>query len=265
MNLSVLQTHIPDDVWAAALRPLPGTQLLPAGDWLRVDEGYAAQMALRDKLIAERPDDVHQMLPEAIAAAGECLDEIIGCLKHAAGYEVGTDTIRRPDGLDVPIDHELPLRTIGRLIQEDVCLMQHGLGGHVLTGAVLCFPASWTLSEKIGRPLAAIHRPVARYDVDITKRVQRLFDALPVDRPLWRANALLYEEPRLFTPRSESDDTPHFSGTGRYLRSERQVLLRLPETKAIVFTIHTYLMERSRLTVEQAKNLPRVAARAAER
>jgi len=80
---------------------------------------------------------------------------------------------------------------------------------------------------------------VARYDADIAKRAQRMFDVLRPDQPLWRANALLYEEPELFSPRSERDDTPHFLGQGSYFRSERQVLRRLPVTGAIVFTIHT--------------------------
>lgn len=257
-----MQKLIPDEVWAAAQRPLPGIQPLRSNDWLRVDDAFAAQMAVRDKLIAERFDEVHHMLPEASEAASECLDMIVGCLTSSPGYEVGADTIRRPDGVEVAIDRELPLKTIGRLIQEDVCLMQPGKDGHVLTGAVLCFPASWTLSEKIGKALPGIHRPIQNYDTDLAKRVQRLFDALRVDQPLWRANTLLYEKPDLFAPRSESDSTPHTTAHGRYLRSERQVLLRLPETSAIVFSIHTYLIERSRLTGEQLKDVAQVEARA---
>ena len=263
--MRVVQDHIPNDVWAAAGRSLPGTQPLGSDDWLRVDDAFAGQMAVRDRLIAGQFDDVHQMLPEAYAAACECLDMVVGLLRQSAGYDVGREAIRRPDGVEVPIDRELPLRTIGRLVQEDVCLMQAGADGHVLSGAVLCFPASWTLSEKIGRPLTGIHRPVTRYDEGIAKRVQRLFDALRTDQPLWRANALLYESPELFAPRSEADDTPHLSGQGRYIRSERQVLRRLPASGAIVFTIHTYMIERARLTPEQAKAFPMIEAKSVER
>jgi hypothetical protein len=39
-----------------------------------------------------------------------------------------------------------------------------GLRTPSLTAAILCFPASWTLAEKLGRPLGAIHGPVAGYD-----------------------------------------------------------------------------------------------------
>ncbi|MEK6215967.1 MAG: DUF3445 domain-containing protein [Boseongicola sp.] len=262
METPALQKLIPDEVWQAGQRPLPGIQPLGSGDWLRVDDAFAAQMALRDKLITERSDDVYQMLPQALDAACECLDKIIGCLRKSEGYDVGTDAIGRPDGVEVPIDRKLPFRTIGRLIQEDVCLMQPSEDGHVLTGAVLCFPASWTLSEKIGRALPGIHKPIETYDASLGKRVQRMFSALRVDQPLWRANALLYEKSDLFAPRSESDDTPHTTAQGRYLRSERQVLLRLPETGAIVFSIHTYLIDRSNLTAEQLKEIAQVEARA---
>jgi len=260
--MPAFQKLIPDEVWEAAQRPLPGIQPLRSNEWLRVDDAFAAQMAVRDKLIAERFDEVHQMLPEASEAATECLNMIVGSLKQSPGYKVGVDTIRRPDGVEIAIDRTMPLRTIGRLIQEDVCLMQPGKDGHVLTGAVLCFPASWTLSEKIGKALPGIHQTIQSYDTDLAKRVQRLFDALRVEQPLWRANALLYENPDLFAPRSESDSAPHTTAQGRYLRSERQVLVRLPETGAIVFSIHTYLIERSRLIGEQLKDMVHVEARA---
>ena len=39
-------------------RRLPGIQPLAPGDWLRVDEAFAGQMALRDRLITTRRDEV---------------------------------------------------------------------------------------------------------------------------------------------------------------------------------------------------------------
>ena len=50
-----------------------------------------------------------------------------------------------------------------------------GAAEHILTGAVLCFPSSWTLSEKLGKPLLRIHMPVASYDSQMGARVQRMF------------------------------------------------------------------------------------------
>ena len=71
---------------------------------------------------------------------------------------------------------------------------------HVLTGACLCFPASWALSEKLGRPLIGIHRTVPVYQEDLARRVQRMFDVIRVDQPLWRMNALVYANPALHQP-----------------------------------------------------------------
>ncbi|MEO1001470.1 MAG: heme-dependent oxidative N-demethylase subunit alpha family protein, partial [Pseudomonadota bacterium] len=68
-------------------------------------------------------------------------------------------------------------------------------------------------------------------------RVQRLFDGLRPGRPLWRANWLLYTDPALHAPRSEGEGG--HAGTPRYIRSERQTLVKFPETGAVVFSIKT--------------------------
>lgn len=93
------------------------------------------------------------------------------------------------------------------------------------------------------RPLIAIHDPVASYDTDIAKRVQRLFDGIKPGRPLWRFNALWYRDAELYQPRGLGDPRSAVDqGRAPFLRSERQTLLRLPETGAVVFTIHTYVL-----------------------
>lgn len=115
------------------------------------------------------------------------------------------------------------------------------------TGAVLCFPASWLLSEKSGRPLSAIHETVDEYDTGLARRVQRMFDGVQVGRPLWRMNQLWYADPELHQPRS--DITPRAIENkpegASYYRSERQCILRLPQTQAVVFTIHTFVLNAS--------------------
>ena len=90
---------------------------------------------------------------------------------------------------------------------------------------------------------------------DLARRVQRLFDALHPDRPLWRANALFYHDPALYQPRREDDPRPAPPGRADYLRSERQSLLRLPETRAVVFSIHTWVVPWSCLTPDQRAGL----------
>ena len=139
-----------------------------------------------------------------------------------------------------------PLATLGRLAQEDFCILQKHGDEHVLTGAVLCFPASWMLSEKFMRPLIGIHEPVDSYDTGIAARVQRLFDGVQVGRPMWRFNALWYAVPDLHHPRSiHNRRKRRTSENAPYLRSERQCILRLPQTRAVIFSIHTYVLARA--------------------
>jgi hypothetical protein len=259
----ILQDSLPDAPWCdpAAWR-LPGIQPLEPEEWLIRDEAFAGQMALRDRLIGTREADVHALLPRAHGAAEECLATALATLCRDPGYRIGAEAAVRPDGMTVPLDRTSPLLTLGRLVQADICLMQEGEAGHVLTGAILCFPAYWTLAEKIGRPLVPIHRPVPAYDGDLARRVQRLFDAIRPDRALWRANAHLYLHPDLFTPKTESDP-PRRCGLAeaRYVRSERQTLRRLPESGAVVFAIHTRMVAIGSLTDEQRATLAALAPR----
>ena len=55
----ICQNTLPVAPWMDALAArLPGLQPVAEGDWLRVDDAYAAQMAYRDQLLATRRDDV---------------------------------------------------------------------------------------------------------------------------------------------------------------------------------------------------------------
>lgn len=259
MHDAILHDHLPNAPWLdpAAWR-LPGVQPLALNDWLIRDEVFNAQMALRDRLIADKTDEVHALLPSAAAAASECLDVVLRALGDDPAYTVEHDRVIRPDGVTVLIDSDQPLLTIGRLQQADVCLMQPGPSGHVLTGATLCFPAYWSLAEKIGKSLTRIHVPVAEYDASLEKRVQRLFDAMRPDQLLWRANAILHADPLLFTSARETDNRARCSvETARFIRSERQTLRKLPVSGAVVFTIHTYIIALDCLTTDQRKTIAR--------
>lgn len=247
----VLQKSLPFAPWADARAwRLPGTRAAEADDWVRIDEAYAGQMAVRDRLLTDQRGDVLALMPEAREAADELLRLAITRAQGIDGFRVAPSTVVRPDGVRVSIDHGDPLGTLGHLFQEDFCLLQKppGSAEHQLMGAVLCFPAGWTLTEKIGQPLGRIHRPVPPYG-DVAGRVQRMLDGLKPGRPIWRANAHFYDEPGLYAPRAEADPR-QMEVEGRYVRSEYQVLFRLPESRAIVFSIHTYVVSRDALAPE---------------
>lgn len=255
--IDILQPTLPVAPWMAAhtLR-LPGTNPIDPADWLQRDEAFAAQMAYRDQLIATRESEVHALLPGAGAAAGELLEVVLSHLDGVPGYVREGGAMRRPDGVRVPLDGE-PLIAAGRLVQEDLCLLEKpaGAGEHLLTGAILCFPSNWTLAEKIGGSLSRIHLPIASYDEGLARRVQRMFDLIRPEAPVMRANLLLYASRDLHNPRREFDRHKPTPGAARFIRVERQTILRLPATRGVVFSIHTYMVTPDALSPEQRARL----------
>ncbi|MDW3182133.1 heme-dependent oxidative N-demethylase family protein [Roseobacter sp.] len=240
--VEILQEKLPQEMLEE--RALPGVQPLGPDDWLRVDDAYAAQMAHRRALIAARRAEVYWQDPGADAAAREVLAQALKLLP-GLGIEVSGGQCRCPDGQIVPLDGDAPLVVLGQLVQEDICIMDKRGDEHVLVAACLCFPASWRLSEKVGRPLIGIHDTVEEYDAGIARRVQRLFDGVQVGRPMWRYNRLWYDDPDLFQPRSALSPRRIAPGEveAAYQRAERQCIVRMPDTDAVVFSIHSYVVK----------------------
>lgn len=237
----ILQTTLPYDV--SAPRPLPGISPLGEAPWLLVDEAYNAQMAERLRLMSEHRTDVIATDAPNPVALDRMMDATLAHLPP--GFHRSDAAVTCPDGRSVRIDRADPFGTLGQILQNDVCLLEKRGDEHVLTGAVLCFPASWRLREKIGHPLTHIHVPVKTYTDDIARRVQRLFDGVRPGMPIWRFNALWYEDPSLYQPRAESEPRALTeAGKTPYLRTERQVLWRLPDSDAVLFTIHTFVLAR---------------------
>lgn len=241
---TVLHDRIPQEQRLRATARLPSVAPVE-GPWLFCDEAYSAQMVERRRLISNSKSEVYAQLPHGRAAACAFLEEALAVLPP--GFERKGQSVRCPDGAEVPLDWNAPLLCLGAMLQQDVCILEKQGAEHVLTGAILCFPASWTLAQKIGKPLIGIHQPVDEYTEDIARRVQRLFDGVQPGRPVWRANLLRYESPALFQPRLENDPRPVGGPDARYLRSERQVILRLPGDAGregpVGFVIHTSVVD----------------------
>ena len=146
-----------------------------------------------------------------------------------------------------------PVDAAGRLVQEDLCVMEHGDGGWTLTAASVCFPSRWTLATKIGRDLAAIHAPVPRYAEALSRPSEAMFNRLRIERPVWRLNWTLIDGPELHQPdpagrrpsRPLTDPAHEL-----WFRVERQTLRRLTDRPAITFTIRTYVTSLADLLVD---------------
>lgn len=227
-----------------------GLRSLKPDDWIEIDAGYRRDMASRRLLLSELHDAVFRALPQAREAGREVLDLLADHLPRRFPHWFARSGDRLSNRLtgedwDLAAGSPHPLEIAGRLVQEDLCVLQPDAGGHVLTAAVLCFPSRWRLSDKIGRPLAVIHEPVARYDTHLERPVDRFMAILKPDRPVWRLNWALSDDPALFLPDPADGPSPVVTaddaGGGVFLRVERQTLRRLPRTGAVLFTIRTHL------------------------
>ena len=241
------------------LRRVPGMIPMPLESWIEIDAAYAPQMAYREQLIAEKGEAVAAETPEGGAAVAE-LSEMVAAhvlTQFPAQFQRVDGGVRRPDGAVVALDGGVA--ALGRLVQEDFCLLARAEGeaAHRLVAANLCFPSRWTLAEKLGRPLIAIHGPVPDYAEELAARVERLHAALHADRPLQRFNALVTETPELhLTGGAAERRIPRGPGDGGfYLRVERQTLRRLPQTQAIAFGIKTYISPIETLNAEARAGL----------
>lgn len=242
----------------APYRMAMGLMGLKPEEWIEVDEDLSADLREKRRLLAERPGEVYRELPGSASAQQELLDLLVGHLvEHFPEHYAVDDGALSVPALAETWDLENPgiaaLELAGRLVQEDLCLMQRDTQEWRLTGALVCFPTRWRMVEKIGLPLDAIHAPVPGFQDKMAGAVHRFFDHMKVERPVWRLNWSVLDDPALFQPighgseAGEHDITAENAGERLWLRVERQTLRRLPRTDAIVFGIRVHRWPLSRL------------------
>ena len=264
----ICQNFLPYSPWDnIATSRLPGIQPLENKEMLFIkDEAFNAQMSYRDFLIKEKRSEVFYLNKESISAAQELLEFILNILKNNSEYKIYNDRVKRPDNKIIFLNEDNPIVVAGRLVQEDLLILNwnNSYNEHVLDGGILCFPALWKLKEKINKPLSRIHRPVKIYDIKVTKSVQRMFNNLQINKPLWRANWYLYQNPELFSPLSEEfshTTNKDFMDEDFWVRVERQTLMRLPDTQSIIFGIHTYVVKKNNLLEDQVTSLKQFSSK----
>ena len=91
--------------------------------------------------------------------------------------------------------------------QEDLCIMQDVEGTLKFTAGAVLFPQRWSLLEKIGADMKAIHSPVPKFHKEVSKPVDAFMRRLSPPKPFWRANWAITDHPQLFQPLTEEDIT----------------------------------------------------------
>ena len=217
------------------------TRSIEVNDWLQVDGSREEDLLLKKK------GPVGNHLNGSESTSKKLLETIESWLIQRS--------VSIPE-LDVSLH---PIDRCGRLVQEDVCLMERISESWILTAASVCFPTHWDPFSKIGLALDQIHQPVPRYEQDLMPRpgnfMDRISDGMIVARTGWSLTAssdlaLNYED-RVVDKHLEKDPSELI------VRVERQTLRKVPKSEAIAFTIriHRWPLNVIREDAELAKDL----------
>ncbi|KAL4889987.1 hypothetical protein BDV59DRAFT_209938 [Aspergillus ambiguus] len=147
---------------------------------------------------------------------------------------------------DKPVES---LRIMGSLVEDDLLFLLPSTDGdgYTLKGFVTCFPSGFNTRKKLNLKLRDIHKPVPRYKQKLEKSMDRYFDKLKTGKFVKRANWTVTTTDQLFRAHGnhlyEGEAIPEedVNITEARVRCERQVLHRLPRTRAILFSFKTYL------------------------
>lgn len=140
------------------------------------------------------------------------------------------------------------LEACARSVWEDLCVMvQDGPGEPFrLAAAAVAFPTDWRVADKLGRPVHGVHAPVPGYAAHLAGGVDRFMDGLQSFNIFGRVNAHVVPSADLrYLPAEPMDRrfaavTPDNAGDTLFARCEREVLRRLPRSRAIIFSIGIY-------------------------
>ncbi len=261
MNLPAEAVHLPFE--AGPYRMAMGLLACDPEALIELDDRYPEELRERKNLLETRRNDVLSVLPEAAEAGFELLQRLGTLLPTRFPAWFSRDGVMLHNHItdetwnlaEPTLD---PLEIAGRLVQEDLCLLRPGPDGPVLVSAVLCFPSRWRLSEKIGRPMAAIHTPVPFYGERLSRPVDRLMATLKPGKLVERFNWSVVDDPALFQPGGhgrrahDATITAGNAGTALFLRVERQTLSLLPASFTVLFSIRIHRYPLARIAAQPA-------------
>lgn len=233
-----------------------GLKPLDPARWIETDALLLPYLAEKRRLYAEIPDKVFVEEPGTRDAQAEVLDMLEAWLPvhqpethRLAGGRV--EVVGAPR--DIPAIAEAPLAAASLLVQEDLILMRRDDSGWRLVAGSLCFPSSWSLVEKFGRPLQEIHQPVPGFGPGTRpdELIARMFDGLQgqaVERFNWsiQAGDALYHPLSGLQRVDRATRRPSEFPDGdlnahAFIRVERQTLRKLPVSRDVLFTIRIHL------------------------
>jgi hypothetical protein len=235
------------------LRPIKATR------WMLLEENYAATMREKRARMAEFPELYYGTLPCSIEAQHELRERVAAHLAadHPQHFRRSGSTLHclidgaQHDLQDISME---PLQQLSRFIEEDFMLLQEIDGAQIITAASNAYSSSGRLVASVGKTVASAHQSVPQLNDKLGPRIDRMIGSIHADTPCERFNWQLTPLSTKFFPheahaanaeamRQVCDAlrrNPERAEELLWIRVERQTLSRLPESRAVAFTLHTY-------------------------
>jgi dimethylamine monooxygenase subunit A len=236
-----------------------GLRPIKATEWLLLDADHAATMREKRARMDGDPHLYYRALPGSIGAQYELRERVAAHL--AADFPMhfrrsGSGLYSLIDGAhhDFQDSSVEPLRQLSSFVEEDFMLIEEDRGAHVITAASNAYSSSGRLVASVGHDVAWAHEPVPQLTNKLGPRIDRIIASIHADTPCERFNWQLTPLSTKFFPhgahaanaeamRQICDSlcrNPERAGELLWIRVERQTLSRLTETRAVVFTLHTF-------------------------
>lgn len=242
-------THTPFDGSRKAFSV--GLAPLNLDEWIEPDPRLAAHLLEREQLIRDKRDLVLREEPCTRAIQREALQLVVDHVvaRYPALYRLEgrrLTVLATGRSFDLDDEREAPLAIAGHIVTDDLLILTPGEGGYRLVAAVLCFPSAWSLADRFGQTLDGLHEAVPGYQSKLARVMNRIFENLKVDQPVWRVNWSIYPDDELHHPESKERprawfDDPANLAPEAFVRVERQTLRRMPESGAMLFTVRIHV------------------------
>ncbi|KAL8730495.1 MAG: hypothetical protein Q9181_004646 [Wetmoreana brouardii] len=256
-----------------------GLRTMQWDEWIELDNRYLEYHDTKERRIEQRGDKCCTTAPEAYDGAVELLEELCSYLpqRYPSLFRVtqtGIHNLLTNEIFDIttrPLPED-PMRTAGRLIQDDIAIMFEKSDGqyYLLAGAIL-LAGFWRLEEKFGMPLSEIHTSgnVPAFKQKLEKGMMNFFKRVQPGGPVLRNNYFIQVDDDLAWSHSIGTEDPIMEGDKltqaqgwssaeknkaiehHHFRSERQSLRRLPRSGGVVFTIRTYFEPITKVAEER--------------
>ncbi|MDE1169114.1 MAG: DUF3445 domain-containing protein [Pseudomonas sp.] len=237
-----------------------------------IDEHYRSEMAER-ALVLDKDPRRCLVMPHMQTAAWDALQMIMEQLAsdypqwyqlrcegdrwHWRNLALGIDqAFTFGDASTLPCE---PLEFIGRQAQGDFALLDQRDNDLYMDAGIVTGPADWSLAFDAGMSFKQWHSPVPMaHQLGVFDRALKYLLHIQVEQPVRRLNWTLTINPRLDT----SPETYHQWGAERgsvtpenvgqlvHLRVELQLMVRLPRSNALMFSIRTYLISMAELATQ---------------